>query len=536
MASSRRAVMLLLLAAIVCFSSLSESAKILALFPIGLKSHFLIFDSLMMKLAERGHNVTVYSAFTKNRKIANYNEIDGSNCLTISERHFDIDNIVPMKGVHRQIWTLFANTDFTEHFLNCESTRQLMNTNESYDLIITELFIVDVTFGLLHKFSKTAPYISLCANTLYPWAADRTGNPDNPSYITFNHNVWPLNQNGHSTFWQRLYNTYAYLLAKIMFKWRGEYPADRINRKYFGNEIPSYAQIAENVSLILSFSHFSTQEIQPLLPNIIQIGGIQIKDAAPLPEDIQKFIDESPHGVIYFSMGSLIKSETIAEEKRIAFLHAFSKVQQRVLWKWNGDLPGKTDNIYVSKWLPQRDILAHPKVKLFIAHCGALGINEAIYESVPVLGIPIFGDQNINAQNMVSKGVGEFLNYYDISNTSVLEKIQLILNNPRYKENMNRLSAIHRDRPMSPLDTAIYWTEYVIRHKGAYHLRSAAVNLSWYQYLLLDVLAFVVIVTIVTLYIFYRLIKFLIIKLVFTSKNVNCCRHGETKSPRNEND
>lgn len=106
----------------------------------------------------------------------------------------------------------------------------------------------------------------------------------------------------------------------------------------------------------------------------------------------------------------------------------------------------------------------------------------------------------------------------------------------RYKENMNRLSAIHRDRPMSPLDTAIYWTEYVIRHKGAYHLRSAAVNLSWYQYLLLDVLAFVVIVTIVTLYIFYRLIKFLIIKLVFTSKNVNCCRHGETKSPRNEND
>jgi glucuronosyltransferase len=42
---------------------------------------------------------------------------------------------------------------------------------------------------------------------------------------------------------------------------------------------------------------------------------------------------------------------------------------------------------------------------------------------------------------------------------------------------------------MSPLDTAIFWTEYVIRHAGAPHLRTAAVELAWYQYLLLDVCA-----------------------------------------------
>lgn len=35
------------------------------------------------------------------------------------------------------------------------------------------------------------------------------------------------------------------------------------------------------------------------------------------------------------------------------------------------------------------------------------------------------------------------------------------------------LSEQYRDRPMAPLDTAVYWTEYVIRHKGARHLRSA---------------------------------------------------------------
>jgi glucuronosyltransferase len=53
---------------------------------------------------------------------------------------------------------------------------------------------------------------------------------------------------------------------------------------------------------------------------------------------------------------------------------------------------------------------------------------------------------------------------------------------------MKRLSAVLNDQPQTPLERAVYWTEYVIRHKGARHLRSAAVDLSWYQYLLLDVM------------------------------------------------
>jgi len=35
----------------------------------------------------------------------------------------------------------------------------------------------------------------------------------------------------------------------------------------------------------------------------------------------------------------------------------------------------------------------------------------------------------------------------------------------------------------------VYWTEYVIRHKGALHLRSAVLDLTWYQYFQLDVIA-----------------------------------------------
>lgn len=44
---------------------------------------------------------------------------------------------------------------------------------------------------------------------------------------------------------------------------------------------------------------------------------------------------------------------------------------------------------------------------------------------------------------------------------------------------------------MSPKALVTYWTDYVINHKGAKHLRSPAIDLSWYEYHQLDVLLFV---------------------------------------------
>lgn len=50
------------------------------------------------------------------------------------------------------------------------------------------------------------------------------------------------------------------------------------------------------------------------------------------------------------------------------------------------------------------------------------------------------------------------------------------------------LSKLHKDKIMSPLDSATYWIEYVIRHKGAYHLQATSRDLWWFQYHLLDVI------------------------------------------------
>jgi len=52
--------------------------------------------------------------------------------------------------------------------------------------------------------------------------------------------------------------------------------------------------------------------------------------------------------------------------------------------------------------------------------------------------------------------------------------------NFRYTRNAKVASEIFKDRPMSPEKSIVYWTEYVIRHKGAEHLKSQALNLTWY--------------------------------------------------------
>ena len=59
-----------------------------------------------------------------------------------------------------------------------------------------------------------------------------------------------------------------------------------------------------------------------------------------------------------------------------------------------------------------------------------------------------------------------------------------------YKEKAMWLSTIQRNQPIKPLDRAVFWIEFVMRHKGAKHLRPASHNLTWFQYHSLDVIGF----------------------------------------------
>ncbi len=72
---------------------------------------------------------------------------------------------------------------------------------------------------------------------------------------------------------------------------------------------------------------------------------------------------------------------------------------------------------------------AHPKIKVFISHGGALGVNEAVYEGVPILGIPMYADQTLNLKTLESYGAADILDYTDICSDTVYSKLENVLKN-----------------------------------------------------------------------------------------------------------
>lgn len=79
------------------------------------------------------------------------------------------------------------------------------------------------------------------------------------------------------------------------------------------------------------------------------------------------------------------------------------------------------------------------------------------------------------------------------------------------------LSKRFKDRPKTQREEVIYWTEYVMKYRGAHHLKSPGLVLPWYKYFLIDVLitiAFILLSIICIVCILIKTLKLFIYKLV----------------------
>ncbi|XP_069323814.1 UDP-glucuronosyltransferase 1-6 isoform X2 [Eulemur rufifrons] len=247
---------------------------------------------------------------------------------------------------------------------------------------------------------------------------------------------------------------------------------------------------------------------RPVMPNMVFVGGINCKNKKDLPQEFEAYINASgEHGIVVFSLGSMVSE--IPEKKAMDIADALGKIPQTVLWRYTGTRPSNlANNTILVKWLPQNDLLGHPKTRAFITHSGSHGIYEGICNGVPMVMMPLFGDQMDNAKRMETRGAGVTLNVLEMTSADLENALKTVINDKSYKENIMRLSSLHKDRPVEPLDLAVFWVEFVMRHKGAPHLRPAAHDLTWYQYHSLDVIGFLLAVVLTLAFVTFKCCAF----------------------------
>ncbi|XP_006171216.1 UDP-glucuronosyltransferase 1-6 isoform X1 [Tupaia chinensis] len=244
---------------------------------------------------------------------------------------------------------------------------------------------------------------------------------------------------------------------------------------------------------------------RPVMPNMVFIGGTNCKKKKDLSQEFEGYINASgEHGIVVFSLGSMVSE--IPEKKAMEIAEALGKIPQTVLWRYTGSRPSNlAKNTILVKWLPQNDLLAHPKTRAFITHSGSHGIYEGICNGVPMVMLPLFGDQMDNAKRMETKGAGVTLNVLEMTSEDLANALKTVIFDKSYKENIMRLSSLHKDRPIEPLDLAVFWVEFVMRHKGAPHLRPAAHDLTWYQYHSLDVMGFLLAIALTVAFVTFKI-------------------------------
>lgn len=453
--------------------------KFLGVFPTMARSHFFVGSSLMKGLAEKGHEVTVVSPFPSKKPIKNYRDVNTPNIMEFwKARADDIINMREQNILQAFLGIYDMGIMITNSTLEEPSLKKLMASGEKFDAVICEIFVTEALFGLAEHFN--APLIGVSTFGATQWNTDLVGSPSPPSYVP--NPFLPLTHK--MTLSERIFNLAIATVEHVFFNHFYMPRQRQLFTKHFPKSKMGLDNIRKNTSLVLLNSHVSLGFPRPYMPNMIEVGGMHIeRKQKPLPVEMKKFIDEAKDGVIYFSMGSNLKSTLLAPEKREAILKTFASLKQRVMWKFEDkNLPGKSDNVLISDWFPQQDILAHPNVKLFITHGGLLSTTESIFLSKPFIGIPMFGDQYLNMARAEAGGYGIMVDYNDLTQETFSAAINKMLKDKSYEQRAKVISDRYRDQPMEPLALATYWVEYIARHKGAPHLHSAGQDLNFIQY------------------------------------------------------
>ncbi|XP_044051123.1 UDP-glucuronosyltransferase 2B31-like [Siniperca chuatsi] len=508
---------LVVLAVLLCSSPLVNGGKVLV-FPVD-GSHWVNMKVLIEELHSRGHEITVVrpsDSWYIKPDSPHYQSITLNSSAGFDAKHFGsfISAMLNMRREGASFWSRISlEYELVVQFYEMhkkvlqmvgemfENTKLMQNLHDAkYDLVLTDPAIGG---GVLLGHRLGLP---LVLNVR--WTVEGEGHqaiaPSPISYIP----IPGTELTDKMTFPQRLKNFLYYFFTCFQIWYVTEPNYKPFVHRYFGKDV-HYMELFQAADIWLMRNDFTFEFPRPTMPNIIYMSGFQCKPSKPLSKELEDFVQSSgEHGVIVMTLGTLVAKlpEDIAED----IAAAFAQLPQKVIWRHEGKRPSTLgNNTLLLDWLPQNDLLGHPKTRVFVAHGGTNGIQEAIYHGVPLVGLPLMFDQPDNFFRMKARGVAKVLDIATVNKDNFLEALKEVLYEPTYREKMKALSNLQRDQPIKPLDHAMFWIEFVMRHKGAPHLRTDSYKMSKIQYYSIDVVAFLLAVILLVLTVFITAAKFL---------------------------
>ncbi|XP_052412505.1 UDP glucuronosyltransferase 2 family, polypeptide B6 isoform X1 [Carassius gibelio] len=519
---------------VVCFLSLltlfgpAECGNVLVWFTEG--SHWINLKIVLETLIERGHSVTVLvpdaSLFMKAKESDRFSSQPFNVSMDVQEMrdfveeflYFSVYETDQLNLLQIQMKVLEFTSKIQEMSIAyCDGilkSPELMAKlrNGKFDVVLSDpiyacsdIVAEELNVPLVYTFRLSVANVAerMCGQLPAP-----------PSYVP----GVMSKLTDKMSFTERIINMLFYLSQDFFatLAWRR---FDSYYTEYLGRPT-SFCEMMGKADIWLIRTYWDFEFPRPFLPNFKYVGGLHCTPAKPLPKDMEEFVQSSgDDGIVVFTLGSLVDKMPKEISNKIA--SALAQIPQKVLWRYGGEKPDTLgENTRIYKWIPQNDLLGHPKTRAFITHGGTNSLYEAIYHGVPMVGIPLFGDQPDNLVHVKARGAAVSIdNIKTMEPQDLVDGLNAIINNSSYKENVMRLSRIHHDRPVKPLDEAVFWIEFVMRNKGAKHLRVEAHNLTWYQYHCLDVFAFLITILTVVLYVFFKMCKFFIMRCCFRSKS-----------------
>ncbi|KAH7715531.1 Protein UGT-64 [Aphelenchoides avenae] len=380
------------------------------------------------------------------------------------------------KGTMHSFMMLFVNgslEEVMESFLDQHSDKIVEALNKEWDLVVLD-FIFDLhgyAMALLLKHTRGVPYCIVALNHVNPPDAMITALGNNwaarPSMIT----PLPADSNDDykpSIFSQRLVNAFEifggvfaqYVIGNFIMP--SKYARWGV-RNFDANTLAFENSLSVSDSIDWLGSPISGA------PDVRQTGG-HCQEGGPLEKEYADFVeDPKSKGTIYIAFGNYVPWHYAPEKLREDFFAALEEfTDHRIVFSYNSpDYANRTvgKHIKLTKWAPQKDILAHPRTKAFLTHSGAKSLREGLCSRTPLVLMPMFAEQSFNAKFALSLKLGTVLNKFTLDKQAVVDAVEEVLNNPLYKQRITKLRDIFLDRPIAALDDGAFYATRLIRHK-----------------------------------------------------------------------